>query len=108
MLVLAACYGHRNAVDMLLQLRADPNKVTPFGSPLGVAAHNDHVDIVEVVLRHSAEVETPNSKGDTPLLLACAHGGSAELLRALIDWRADVNHRTQKIVKIADSACTRS
>lgn len=52
------------------------------------AARNGHLRCVQLLLRHDAEQDVQNVRGDTALHCACAHG-HAEVVSALCDAGAD-------------------
>ena len=50
-----------------------------------------HRDIVALFLTHGADIETKNSTGDTPLLLACKTNGRLSIVKLLIEQGADIH-----------------
>ncbi len=92
----AAVVGKVQRVEALLA--ADPslaNGYAPDGFPLlGLAAFFGHREVVDLLLRHGAEVNavSRNATGYTALTGAVA-GGHAEIAAALLAAGANANHR---------------
>ena len=87
----AAQYGNAEAVSALLAAGADPNAI-PSGTrttPVSVAARNNYVDALAVLIAAGANVDTPNSGGSSPAYVA-AQEGRAETLKLLIAAGADI------------------
>ncbi|GMI18975.1 hypothetical protein TeGR_g9888 [Tetraparma gracilis] len=65
----AACYGHREAVQALIDAGADVDKgCTDDGwTPLITAAYDGHLEIVKALVGAKANVNKPMNNGDTPL-----------------------------------------
>lgn len=82
----AATTGELEAVRVLIELGADPNR--PAGilgtPPLMCAAEMGHADVVAHLLRSGANPAATNNKGQTALMMAerNGHGEIAALLRA--------------------------
>lgn len=99
---IAAELGNEQIVQALLNAGADAN----FGgivSPLHEAVLNDHVQIVELLLRNNADINAPDEEGTTPLMMAVA-GGRLELVEYLVDRGADVNRRNDYGDTVLDCA----
>jgi len=77
---------HADDIDQIernLFWGADVNLAGPDGDrPIHVAARRGNRAIVQMLLKNSAEIDSPNSKGMTPLYTAIMHGRvqTAELL----------------------------
>ena len=59
-------------------------------TPLHVAADRCHVDIMEILLKHAADVNALDRLGQTAMH-RCAQQGSTNACRVLLDHGADVN-----------------
>ncbi|TVY82132.1 Ankyrin-2 [Lachnellula suecica] len=86
-LVLAAKWGSKDAVEVLLQANADPNLHDGAGwTPLTMAAkHEAPIDVVRLLLEYRASVDIRGGpKGCTPLHLAayCANSNIVQTLLA--------------------------
>ncbi|KAM8744852.1 cyclin-dependent kinase 4 inhibitor C isoform 2-T3 [Acanthopagrus schlegelii] len=82
--------GHTLAVETLLQAGADPNRPDP-ACGLTVthdAAREGFIDSVRVLLKHKAQVNLPDVKGNLPLHLA-AREGHLEVVRLLTEHTDD-------------------
>jgi ankyrin repeat protein len=119
-LLHACANGHVEVATLLLAAKADPSRtdadesdpeaaakvkrllahtnidtLPQFGmtigrSPLGEAAANGNVPLVELLLKHGAPVEQLDLAGRSPLMRACGKG-HAEVARQLMTVGADVN-----------------
>jgi outer membrane protein assembly factor BamB len=89
-LFAAARKGDAEAVKALLGKGADVNAKSPYGvTALAFAADHGHLQVVEVLLRHKAEVNTKdNFYKATPLTWAVMHGHAA-VVKALVLAGAD-------------------
>ena len=89
----AACWaGQAAVVSLLLRRGAGVDVVREHngGSPLCIAAHAGHSDVVRLLARAGARLEQPNHNGATPAFIAAEHGREAAL-RALLLLGADAN-----------------
>ena len=57
-----------------------------------LASVKGHADVVARLLKAGAEIDARNDENQTALMLACS-GGSAEVVRVLLEARADTNVR---------------
>lgn len=75
-LSIACTHGRIAIAKALLDRGADVDAGSTDGnwSPLHYAAGMGHVDIVELLLDHKANIEAMTDKGRTPLLWACGNG----------------------------------
>lgn len=94
---LAAYLGQKEVVDYLLQHNADPNKKANNGSKVNALhaalAYND-TGICELLLKHGANVNMPQSQGIMPLHSA-AHRGNLEMVKLLVRHQAAIQAKTQ-------------
>ncbi len=80
-------------VRILIDLGADTNQETPFGTPLNKAASNSmNTDIVKILLDSGADVNQPDQNGRTALFYAEANG-CADISLQLIAAGGDVYHK---------------
>ena len=90
-LVQAAATGDMAAVRALVTQGHDVNAAGPDGATaLHWAVRADDVPTVDALIRAGARVDVRNALGVPPVYVA-AQNGNAELLRRLLDARADVN-----------------
>ncbi len=66
-------------------------------TPLHLASGKGHIEIVEFLLNHGADIELEIFIGDTPLLLAAryARDGQYETIKTLLEHGAKVNHKDE-------------
>lgn len=90
---LASFFGHFTLVKQLLDKGANPNtasnnqfKVAPIHSACAIST----IDMVELLIKHGANVNAKQMQGVTPLHSA-AHNGQTKLSKLLIDNGADIN-----------------
>ncbi len=78
--------------QLLLQHGADPNATDEAGyTPLYVAAWNRHAGVVQVLLRHNAQVILPSAH--TTALHAASWSGDGECVKLLLNAGASVHAR---------------
>ncbi|KAF4340691.1 beta transducin [Fusarium beomiforme] len=89
-LILAARYGHRSMVELLLQFGAKINVRSAEGdTALAVAAHRGHASLVQYLIEVGADIELRNINGNTPLAIA-ARKGNEDVIRVLLDQGANI------------------
>ena len=88
----AAFCGFPDVIEKLI--REHPEHVIASGGPLGTALHAasrmNHLEVVQSLLRHGADVNASGISEITPLLLA-SESGRHELMRWLLQHGANVN-----------------
>ena len=92
---LAAFFGQREVVELLLRHGSDVNAVSRNVSgytPLTGAVAGGHREIVATLLAHGARADHRYASGYTPLHEAAA-SGKLEIARLLLDHGADPNAR---------------
>ena len=88
-LVEAAQHQNTTAVQALLDERVDVDTPQADGAtPLAWAVHWNDLDMANLLIRASANVNAANELGMTPLMLACTNG-SAPMVAALLQAGAD-------------------
>ncbi|HUU20210.1 MAG TPA: ankyrin repeat domain-containing protein [Sedimentisphaerales bacterium] len=80
----------------------DPNQINVQESegftPLHLASSKGHIEIVEFLLNHGADIELEIFNGETPLMLAAQyarHGQQYETIKTLLEHGAKVNHKDE-------------
>lgn len=91
-LTLAACGGHVELANLLIEQGADLEERNDEGyTPLMEAAREGHEEMVALLLFHDADINAITEETqETALTLACC-GGCIEVARFLIEAGADVN-----------------
>ncbi len=93
----AAYKGDLKKVKKIIE--RNPNQINVQDSlrftPLHLASGKGHIEIVEFLLNHGADIELENIHGDTPLTLAARYArfGQYETIKALLEHGAKVNHK---------------
>lgn len=96
LLSLACSAGYYELAQVLLAMsaqvedRGQKNDCTP----LMEAASAGHIEIIELLLRHGADVNALSSTGNTPLMYACA-GGHVEAVKTLLKNGANVEDHNE-------------
>ncbi len=91
-------------ISSLLTEHVDVNAPQPDGStPLAWAVYLDQVDIVDLLMKAGAKVDTVDEYGETPLTLAATTGddliiekllkAGADATRGPVEWRNGINAR---------------
>ena len=84
-LQVASCYGHKDLVNFLLDMGANPNKINTGGwgwTPLHYAISRNHDYVVQLLLERGADPNILNKDGNSSLFWAASNGNKfvAELL----------------------------
>lgn len=91
-LIQAVDKQNTGAVRKLLALGADPNRAVDNMLPLALAASENDIETMTVLIEAGAQVDGKNSDGNTPLFWAAYHGHE-EAVSWLLEKRADPNVR---------------
>ena len=88
---MAAAWGHKEVVDLLLARGAEVNAIDCRGlTPLHWAVEKQHEDVVRLLVVGKANVNAKDCDGETPLYLA-AKRGLVAVVELLLAKGADVN-----------------
>ena len=92
----AAQHGSRDATYVLLTRGANPNIRNPRNgrTPLHDAARNNHADVAGLLLDKGGLIEAKDSDGCTPLIVG-AQSGAEQMVKLLLDQKADPNESDQ-------------
>ncbi len=74
-MVMAAWYGKREAIELLLELGVDPGATTSADgrTALHVAAYEGNVELVELLIRHGAPLDVADREFGTPPVVWALH-----------------------------------
>ena len=90
-LLLAAEYGHKEIVDLLIGNGANVNSVDPEScSPLYYASLNGHIGIIKTLIDKGADVNIQNKHGLGTAILSAIYKGQIEAAKLLLDAGADI------------------
>ena len=102
-LMLASIAGLVEVCKRLITLDADVNK--PGWTPLHYAASSGHVEVVKLLLSHSAYIDAESPNKTTPLMMAAMYG-TPETVQLLLTEGADASLRNEKGMTALDFADT--
>jgi ankyrin repeat protein len=89
-IIAAAAIGQTKIIQTLIQAGANPNdKDAIGGTPLALAAENNHLETVQALVSAGALVNQTAIFGNTPFLLACEKG-AVEVAEFLVHHGADI------------------
>uniref|UniRef100_A0A182SEL7 ANK_REP_REGION domain-containing protein n=1 Tax=Anopheles maculatus TaxID=74869 RepID=A0A182SEL7_9DIPT len=96
LLSLACSAGYFELAQVLLAMSAqvDDRGQKNDCTPLMEAASAGHVEIIELLFKHGADVNAQSSTGNTPLMYACA-GGHEKAVKLLLDQGAKVEDHNE-------------
>ncbi|MBA3954884.1 ankyrin repeat domain-containing protein [Candidatus Dependentiae bacterium] len=91
---MAAQYGHKEVVALLLKLGADINGKAAYNiTALHAAVQNDHKEVVALLLKLGADISAKLTDNWTALHCA-AHKGHKEVVELLLKLGTDINAKT--------------
>ena len=98
-LFLAAQQGHAEAVELLVELKADVNLGNAAGqaTPIFVASLKGHAKVVAALAGLKADCNLAMEGGSTPLFIA-ALKGRTDAIRMLVDMKGNVNQATNPML----------
>lgn len=102
-LMIAAIKGQTELVKLLISKDADVNKTG--WTPLHYAASGAKIDVMEVLLEHSAYIDAESPNGSTPLMMAAMYG-NVDAVRLLLEAGADPTLKNQLGLSASDFAKT--
>jgi ankyrin repeat protein len=92
-LIVAAFRRQHAAAQALLRLGANPNARDADGyDPLAIASINNDLDTVKVMIEGGANTQAKIGFDNGSALISAAQLGFVEVVQALIDGRADIDH----------------
>lgn len=101
---LAACLGHTDMVELLLDSGADPNMYDRLeGTPLIIAAATKNVDVMKLLLSRSANASCQDSNGCTALHYV-ARSDNPEMIADLINRGASIQRNVWHATPLHDAA----
>ncbi len=104
--LLLACYvGQPGSVTELAARGADMTIKLDVLTPLMLAAHQGHAEVVTALLEAGVPVDETLSDGQTALFVA-TQAGNTDVVSALLAGGADPNHQTNNGAIAANSAIT--
>jgi len=96
-LLVAVAVWSNDMASLLLENGADPN----FGpgdtdmTPFTLAARQNQVELIQLMLKHGANVNAPLSNGVTPMNACIWHGVRSEIVELLLAAGANPNQKTR-------------
>lgn len=87
-LMYAALFGDADSVRLLLEAGADPNIRNEVGATALMWAVDD-LDKTRLLIRSGADVNARSDDGRTPTLVAAARPGSYDVVKLLLDYKAN-------------------
>jgi ankyrin repeat protein len=100
-LMLASMVGMVEVCKRLIALDADVNKTG--WTPLHYAASGGHIEVIKLLLSHSAYIDAESPNLTTPLMMAAMYG-SPQAVELLLAEGADANLKNQKGMTALDFA----
>ena len=90
-------------VKLLIDAGADLDMISDNKTPLMFAIEQNNWHLVDVLLRHGANINSTNQQGKTALFY-CAKYGNPQVMKFLLDKGADINRKDKKGRKVIDYA----
>ncbi|KAH0557197.1 hypothetical protein GP486_005013 [Trichoglossum hirsutum] len=92
-------YEHAEATRVLMENGADANRIANYYTPLHLAASNNHVEVVKVLLSFNLDIDIQCPDGSpytgyTALTMATVNG-YADIVRLLLEAGANINHKSE-------------
>jgi ankyrin repeat protein len=100
-LMLASHAGNLQAVQKLLDAGAEVNQ--PGWTALHYAADNGSLEVISLLLEHSAYIDAESPNKTTPLMMA-VRSGKIYAVKLLLDEGADINLKNDKGLSALDFA----
>jgi ankyrin repeat protein len=100
-LMLASMAGMVDVCRRLIALDADVNKTG--WAPLHYAASAGHVDVIKLLLKHSAYIDAESPNKTTPLMMAAMYG-NPQSVELLLEEGADASLKNDKGMTALDFA----
>jgi hypothetical protein len=100
-LMLASMAGMVEVCKRLIALDADVNKTG--WTPLHYAASGGHIEVIKLLLNHSAYIDAESPNQTTPLMMAAMYG-SPQAVELLLAEGADASLKNQKGMTALDFA----
>ncbi|KUL84445.1 hypothetical protein ZTR_08805 [Talaromyces verruculosus] len=96
-MLLAARRGHTETFACLFKssTESSPSHTFIWQQLLHTASRYGHIGIIELLLARRSNLEQPDARGQTPLLIASSNG-RCSAVRFLIKKGSDINHRDLK------------
>lgn len=89
-LISAVEKNNYDIAKILLEHKADPNKLVHLENPLSIAIRNKNLDMVKLLLEYKADVNKEYHNGETPLMIAIEEK-NIPIIEALLKHNANTN-----------------